>query len=353
MENEIYDGSNTSNILSESIEFTIVKGAILTTLGVVALLGNLMVVFSILLPKKMRSPTNYLLFNLAVLDIITVTIRLPIHLINIMENRQAIDDPLCHFHAFLTGVCFIGSVYSMVGIAVFRYIVVCRSLSVKLSNRHALYAIGLIWLITVFIALWPFWGWSKFVYDPRERACIPSYSEGISGLINGILEIFLDFGIPLTTIFVCYWKIYRYIRATHQRLASFRESANVKHEYRKRRVTLTMWIVFVAFFILYAPWSIMAFVVFPVTNGQANVPDGVYFMAQALLYSNSAANPIIYGVMMGQFKRQYKKVITCGCLTSNEQMIQSDTDAERVVPYASRAITIDWLKAMYINCPIY
>ena len=345
--------ANTSNLITEPIEFIITKAAVLTIIGVVAFFGNLMVVLSITIPKKMRSPTNYLLLHLALLDIITVTVRLPMHLMNIMQNRQVLSNPLCQFHAFITGICFIGSVYSMVAIAIFRYIVVCRSLSIKLSNRHALYTIALIWLIAAFISLWPFWGWSHFVYDPRERACIPSYSEGISGLINGILEAFLDFCVPLTTIFICYWKIYRYIKTTHQRLASFRDSCNNKREHRKRRITLTMWIVFVVFFVLYAPWTIFAFVVFPVTNGQAKVPDGIYFLAQALLYSNSAANPIIYGVMMGQFNRQYKKMITCVCSSSNDRMLASDSEGERPVPYASRAITVDWLKAMYVNCPMY
>ena len=103
--------ANTSNLITEPIEFIITKAAVLTIIGVVAFFGNLMVVLSITIPKKMRSPTNYLLLHLALLDIITVTVRLPMHLMNIMQNRQVLSNPLCQFHAFITGICFIGSVY--------------------------------------------------------------------------------------------------------------------------------------------------------------------------------------------------------------------------------------------------
>lgn len=288
------------------LEVIIIKSIVLIVISITAVIGNTLVIMVICQRNAGQTVTNYLIINLAIIDIITGLFRLPLYVMNIIADRQYYDAVGCNIHSFIGGICFIGSVHSLMWIAIIRYLVVVKSKKWRIKPKHAYYYIAIIWLSCIIVSSWSLLGWSKNVYIDVEKGCIPSwYGSGISGIVKGILEANIDFAIPLVIICFCYLLIFLYLKRNQRRIAhrSFRMPGVVD----KTKVTLTMFIVFVGFLICYSTWSLLVFIVIPIAR--VEVPDALYFTASALVFCNSCINPILYGYLSKNFRKGYKRAL--------------------------------------------
>ena len=298
--------TNGTNTNGTPLVVIIIKSVILILISIAAVIGNTLVIIVIYQRNSAQTVTNYLIINLAIIDIITGLFRLPLYVVNIIADRQYYNEVGCNIHSFIGGICFIGSVHSLMWIAIIRYLVVVKSKKWRIKPKHAYYYIAIIWLTCIIISSWSLLGWSKNVYLDIENGCIPSWDgSGISGIIKGVLEANLDFAIPLIIICSCYLLIFLYLRRNQRRIAhrSFRIPGIVD----KTKVTLTMFIVFVGFLICYSSWSLLVFIVMPIAR--VDIPDAVYFTASALVFCNSFINPILYGYLSKNFRKGYKQAL--------------------------------------------
>ena len=82
----------------------------------------------------------------------------------VVRTKFAAPEDFCmyscqHFHFFLLGQV---SLWSLVVLAIERYIVVCKPMgSFKFSSTHALGGIGFTWLMAASCAVPPLIGWSR------------------------------------------------------------------------------------------------------------------------------------------------------------------------------------------------
>ncbi|EDV22958.1 uncharacterized protein TRIADDRAFT_58699 [Trichoplax adhaerens] len=291
-------------------EWIATKIGIIVFIIITAVLGNLLASIAILNERRMRTATNILLLNLALLDFLTALGRLPLYLINIVADRYYYGVVWCNIHSTISGICFIGSIYTLMFISYFRYRIICRSTTTRPKRHHAIYVSIFVWLWSTFVALWPILGWSANEFNPVEMACIPTWSVGISGLINGILEVVIDFLLPFSIIIFCYIRIYIYLKKKRPALKSSRSKR------QSALVTRTMGIVILAFVLCYAPWSVIVFIVIPFGQENVYIPTGFYFITTVLVFINSSINPVIYGFQIPQFRQQYRRII-CPCKKSN------------------------------------
>lgn len=293
-----------------SSEWIATKIGIIVFIIVTAIFGNLLASIAILNGRRMRTATNILLLNLALLDFLTALGRLPLYLVNIVADRYQYGIVWCNIHSTISGICFIGSIYTLMFISYFRYRIICLSTVARPKLRHAIYVSIFIWIWSTFVALWPILGWSINEFNPVEMACIPTWSVGVSGLINGILEVVIDFLIPFSVIIFCYIRIYLYLKSKRAALKSSRSKR------QSALVTRTMGIVILAFVLCYAPWSLIVFVIIPLGQQHVFIPTTFYFITTVLVFINSSINPVIYGFQIPQFRHQYRRIV-CPCKKSN------------------------------------
>lgn len=79
------------------------------------------------------------------------------------------------------------------------------------------------------------------------------------------------------------------------------------------KVTKTLAAVLVGFSCCWFP--IMIIDQLDMNNSVRMLPRRVYYMYGLLIYTSSAINPVLYGLMNRSFRTEYKKIATCACQT--------------------------------------
>lgn len=91
-----------------------------TLIVVIAVVGNLIVMWIILAHKRMRTVTNYLLFNLALSDASVASFNTLINFLYALHGDWYFGEGYCKFHNFFPVAAVFASIYSMTAIAVDR-----------------------------------------------------------------------------------------------------------------------------------------------------------------------------------------------------------------------------------------
>lgn len=85
-----------------------------------SVLGNLLVILTIVTNAKMRSITNMFLVSLAVSDLLIATVNMPFQLKFYIQNEWTLGAPLCKFTRYMQGVVIVASIFTLTGIALDR-----------------------------------------------------------------------------------------------------------------------------------------------------------------------------------------------------------------------------------------
>lgn len=170
-----------------------VYGYISPCLGIFTLITNVLVCV-VLLKKHMINPTNILLVAMAISDLLTGIIPIPvfIHTYTLGYYREwvtctwAIVTKALSFN--LPIVCHTASIWLTVALAVHRYLCVCHSLKAKqwCTQKNILIVIAVIYVLA-FLSQW-----IKFVDSRYESVELPSVIEPWK-LVPGCFEIPTEF----------------------------------------------------------------------------------------------------------------------------------------------------------------
>lgn len=148
---------------------------VLTAVSIVGVLGNIIIIGSIIVYKQLRNYGNVYVINLAIADLITVGYIMPVGLlVSQMGSDLLISSPiLCVCTALMNMVSLGVSTHSLMMIALERYIHICQQrLYHKLISRCTVTAsITICW---VYIFIWSsqmFTGWGQYAYGPNVYVC--------------------------------------------------------------------------------------------------------------------------------------------------------------------------------------
>lgn len=282
---------------------TLASVLIFTT--VVDVLGNLLVILSVLRNRKLRNAGNVFVVSLAFADLVVAFYPYPLVLYAIFHDGWSLGETNCKVSGFLMGLSVIGSIFNITGIAINRYCYICHSFSYdKLySYRNTLLLVALIWLLTV-VAIVPNFFVGSLQYDPRIYSC--TFAQTVSTSYT-ITVVVIHFFIPIAVVTFCYLRIWILVIQVRRR---------VKSEVRPRikpsdlRNFITMFVVFVLFAICWAPLNFIGLAV--AINPEAvapRIPEWLFVVSYFMAYFNSCLNAIIYGLLNQNFRREYKRII--------------------------------------------
>ena len=149
---------------------------------IVNVVGNTLVILVVLRNRSMKTPTNYLLVNLASADMV-VAIFIGIQFIatpTFTHPRGTIGSALCKI---ITGgtpgwVGAVASVFSLVAIAIERYWAVLHphSQKIKLTKTNIIKLAMLSWVVSIIWAIPGFWATT---YIKEIKGCAHSFSKPI------------------------------------------------------------------------------------------------------------------------------------------------------------------------------
>ncbi|XP_072030171.1 melatonin receptor type 1A-like [Amphiura filiformis] len=293
--------------------------------------GNILIMVSVALNKKLQVISNVFVVNLALADISISAVIIPITAIGLFNDAEFnYNFPIvCTVLGPLVVVSCACSIWSIVSISLERYLHICHPASYrKFYNRQSVPFIVLcVWFIAAAIALpyFDFFGWGSYVYLYRGRVCTWTYT---GSYFYSYYLIGLGLIVPMIIIPYCYIRIYMFVKKSKQRMLKHRSevNGNLKDSQKWKspdiKILKTVATIWAAFMIMWAPYT--ANVVF---NIHDTWPDSYMQTGVALCLSNSSINFIIYGIMNQNFRRSYSMIyhkIICG--KWGRELSETDTE---------------------------
>ncbi|XP_048885313.1 alpha-1B adrenergic receptor-like isoform X3 [Brienomyrus brachyistius] len=223
---ELYGGllleANSTNLTSgnesepNSLDLTraVPLGMVLGAFIVFAIVGNILVILSVVCNRHLRTPTNYFIINLAIADLLLSTTVLPVSATLEILNYWVFGRIFCDIWAAVDVLCCTASIMSLCVISIDRYIGVSYPLRYPsiVTERRALLAMFGVWVLSVVISIGPLLGW-KQAPSPDDRVCRIN-EEPFYALFSSLGSFY----IPLVVILSMYCRVYIVAKKTTKNL---------------------------------------------------------------------------------------------------------------------------------------
>ncbi|NWR73298.1 OPSP protein, partial [Centropus unirufus] len=271
-----------------------------------SVLNGLVIVVSIRY-KKLRSPLNYILVNLAVANLLVTLCGSSVSFSNNINGFFVFGNQMCELEGFMVSLTGIVGLWSLAILAFERYVVVCRPLGdFRFQHPHAVSGCAFTWGWALLWTTPPLLGWSSYVPEGLRTSCGPNWYTGGSNNNSYILALFVTcFLMPLSLILFSYTNLLMTLRA-----AAVLQQESDTTQQAEREVTRMVIVMVVAFLTCWLPYTTFALVVatskdITIQPTLASLPS--YFSKTATVY-----NPIIYVFMNKQFQSCLLKMLCCG-----------------------------------------
>nr|XP_023689757.1 alpha-1B adrenergic receptor [Paramormyrops kingsleyae]XP_023689759.1 alpha-1B adrenergic receptor [Paramormyrops kingsleyae] len=320
-------------------------GMVLGAFIVFAIVGNILVILSVVCNRHLRTPTNYFIINLAIADLLLSTTVLPVSATLEILNYWVFGRIFCDIWAAVDVLCCTASIMSLCVISIDRYIGVSYPLRYPsiVTEKRALLAMFGVWVLSVVISIGPLLGW-KQAPSPDDRVCRIN-EEPFYALFSSLGSFY----IPLVVILSMYCRVYIVAKKTTKNLEAgvmkertdsseltlrihkgsqlhedsgstgkgrgqpSRSSLTVKllKFSREKKAAKTLGVVVGMFTLCWLPF----FIALPIGsfNASLRAPKPLFNVIFWLGYFNSCLNPIIYPCYSREFKLAFIRILRCQC----------------------------------------
>lgn len=270
----------------------------------VGLMGNLLVIFTIVKGGQQKSITDIFLLNLAISDLLFV-VSLPFWASYTIRG-WTFGSFLCKIVSSLYSIGFFGGMFFITVISIDRYLAIVHAtffMKARTRTHGILSSLG-VWILAILCAA------PQFVFTQQtENKCTSQYpedSEKIWPFFCYLKTNIIGFLLPLCIMSFCYFRIIRTLLSckTH----------------RKRRAMKLISLVVVAFFLFWTPYHASIFLQtlklydFFENCSTLRLLDYIMHVTETLAFSHCCLNPIIY-VFAGEKFRKYLYYLLLKCLS--------------------------------------
>ncbi|XP_068428945.1 trace amine-associated receptor 13c-like [Clinocottus analis] len=281
---------------------------ILSSISLLTVTLNLLVIISISHFRQLHKPTNLLLLSLAVSDFFVGFLML--FQIMLIDGCWLFGDLMCILYYVLDYIITSASVGTMVLISVDRYLAICEPLHYpnKVTHKRVQVCVCLCWICSVFFS-------SLLMKDNLEQPGRYNSCFGecvvVINYIAGLADIFLSFLGPVTVIIVLYMRVFvvavsqaRAMRS-HVTALPLKSSVTVTAKRSEMKAARTLGVVIVVFLLCLCPYFCVSL------TGQdtlLNASSAAFVIC--LFYFNSCLNPVIYAFFYPWFRKSIKLIVT-------------------------------------------
>ncbi|KAJ3586516.1 hypothetical protein NHX12_012914 [Muraenolepis orangiensis] len=270
--------------------------------------------------KRLRTPLNYVLLNLAVADLFMVSGGFTVTLYTALHGYFVLGAAGCSVEGFFATLGGEIALWSLVVLAVERYVVVCKPMSnFRFEEKHAVVGLAFTWVMALTCAAPPLFGWSRYIPEGMQCSCGIDYYTPKPELHNGSFVIYmfvLHFLIPLLVIFFCYGRLLFTVRAA---AALQRESESTQRA--EREVTRMVVVMVLSFLVCWTPYATVAWYIFT----HQGAAFGPVFMTAPAFFAKSAA-------LYNPFRNCMLTTVCCGKnpFGEEEMAVSSKTQSSSV-----------------------
>ncbi|KAM6902100.1 opsin 4xa [Xenentodon cancila] len=287
-------------------------------IGTVGVTGNALVMYAFYCNKKLRTPPNFFIMNLAVSDFLMAITQSPIFFVNCLYKGWIFGETGCKIYAFCGALFGITSMINLLAISIDRYIVITKPLQSVgwTSVRRTCLIIVLVWLYSLAWSLAPLLGWSSYIPEGLMTSCTWDYvtSTPANKSYTLMLCCFVFF-IPLGIISYCYLCMFLAIRhasrdveklGSQLRKSTLMQQQSIKTEWKLAKIAFVVIIVFVL------SWSPYACVTLIAWAGYASILNPYSKAVPAVIAKASAIyNPFIYAIIHSKYRDTLSENVPC------------------------------------------
>ncbi|KAL9956306.1 hypothetical protein ACROYT_G037768, partial [Oculina patagonica] len=282
----------------------------LSILVLISLVGNTLVIFTVLINKPMQTTLNYLLVNLAVADM-TFALFIGIQYVMMPFIAHPEGQTSRYLCRFVTdgAIAWVGaavSILCLVYIAVERYFAIIHPLRQRgrFTRRRLKVFIVLGWSFAILMNIPGFVDTSY--YQPDLRFCKSDGNFGyVEAKIGSLVWMVLAGIIPVSIMAYMYTRVVQHL--WFKPVENLEASQRASQRYRKQ-VTITLITVSVIYAVSWIP-NLIAYVI---TFWGGEVNGSWYDKSFTLLATfNCCINPVLYSMRMKSFREHFRYMLLC------------------------------------------
>ncbi|XP_037312205.2 trace amine-associated receptor 13c-like [Pungitius pungitius] len=269
---------------------------------------NLLVIISISHFRQLHTPTNLLLLSLAVSDFFVGL--LMFFQIVLIEGCWFLGDLMCILYQYLAYIITSASVGTMVLISVDRYVAICEPLhySNKVTQKRVKICVCLCWTCSAFFQSLVL---KNNLQQPgRYNSCIGECVV-VNDYIFALLDLFLSFIGPVIVIVILYMRVFvvavTQARAMRSQLAvlPLKCSMIITAKKSETKAARTLGVVVVVFLVCLCPYYCVS-----LSEQDTLLSASSATIAICVFYFNSCLNPLIYAFFYPWFRKSMKLIVT-------------------------------------------
>nr|XP_056711614.1 neuropeptide Y receptor type 2 [Euleptes europaea] len=299
---------------TKMVEVQIILICAYSTIILLGLLGNTLVIHVVIKFKSMRTVTNFFIANLAVADLLVNTLCLPFTLIYTLQGDWKLGPVLCHLVPYAQGLAVQVSIVTLTVIALDRHRCIVYHLESKISKQISFLIIGVVWagsaLLASPLAIFREYFSIDISQDVKMVVCAEVWQrEGKVnyGTIYSVSMLLIQYVLPLVII------SYAYIRIWSKLKNHVSPGAGNDHYHQRRQKTTKMLVCVVLVFALcWLPFHIFQLV----SDIYSKVLDLaeyklIYTLFHVIAMCSTFANPILYGWMNTNYRTAFLTAFHC------------------------------------------
>lgn len=237
---DLFLEANDNNTLGEELDVEVwsgtdaalvaVKALIMCTIIIVSVLGNVLVVVSVALHRRLHTTANYLLVSLATADMLVALFAMTFNAsVELSGGHWMFGSIMCDlwnsFDVYFSTV----SILHLCCISVDRYYAIVRPLEYPLTITRRILTIMLAhcWLAPTLISFLPILlGWYTTADHLENKDSQPYVCTFVVNAVFALVSSAVSFWVPCTVMVVMYYRIFQEARKQEQALLNRACSAN-------------------------------------------------------------------------------------------------------------------------------
>ncbi|XP_065153600.1 retinal G protein coupled receptor a [Paramisgurnus dabryanus] len=189
-------------------------GSCLLVEGLLGFFLNAVTVVAFLKIRELRTPSNFLVFSLALADM-GISMNATIAAFSSFLRYWPYGSEGCQTHGFQGFVTALASIHFIAAIAWDRYHQYCTRTKLQWSSAFSL--VIFIWLFTAFWSAMPLIGWGEYDYEPLRTCCTLDYSKGDRNYVSYLIPMSIfNMGIQVFVVLSSYQYIDKKFKKTGQ-----------------------------------------------------------------------------------------------------------------------------------------
>ena len=318
--------NNTDSELSPNTTEQNVKLGFYIATIIVGFIGNTLVIAIISGKKNKRSVYDLFILNLGISDLSFIVFYMPLY---IYELVSPIHKTLyyCRLVQPLLTIFYFLSIFTIASMAIHRCRLITNPYKPKMRKRTAYLWIASIW-ISPFIIVLPL----SIVAKVEDGYCAENWPSMNHRKAYTLALFVLQFLLPLLIIAVAYLRIGVYLwrsTAPQSSLSTAKKNRVQKRKKENIQVIKTLAMIVVLFAICLLPGQIAWLLLDFGGEQDEQVMDVIFIISDILDCLHACVNPIVYGLLTAQFRREYIRYFSY-CLSCGTKQVNIEQETRNV-----------------------